>query len=97
MALGLLGRGGRVDDLRVDHDFGLRPLLDAIDGLLDRRDRLGLEDAGEVVDGPADLRLRERRSGGCGWLVGRTERCRDREQARRGERGEQDSRDGAAG
>ena len=73
VALGLLGRGG-VDDLRVDHHLGLRPLLDAIDGLLDRSDRLGLEDAGEVVDGPVDLRLRERRPGR--WRIGGRARVR---------------------
>ena len=73
VALGLLGRGV-VDDLRVDDDLGLGALLDAIDGLLDRSDRLGLEHAGEVVDGAVDLRFGERRSGR--WRIGRGSRVR---------------------
>ena len=92
LPLGLLGGG--VADLCVDHDLGLRPLFDSIDGLLDGSDRLGLEHAGEVVDGAVDLRFGERWSRR--WRIGGMEGCRDCDQPQRDERDKSDPGDGVA-
>ena len=75
VALGVLGRGG-VDDLGINDHLGLRSLLNAIDRLLDCGNRLRLEDAGEVVHGAVDLRLRKRWPGR--WRVGRSAGVRGR-------------------
>ena len=80
VCLGLLGRDAVVDELRVDHDLGCRPLLDGIDGRLGVRDRRRREDAGRVVDGLALDRRRERRTGGRGHE-------RQRQDGRDGDRG----------
>ena len=57
---------GRVDvvvagELRVDDDLGAGPRLDAVDDRLGPDDRIGRQDAGEVVDRAVVLRVREGR------------------------------------